>query len=203
MVGLRLSLFITMETQIKEEWRPVVGYEKTYEVSNFGEVRSKFSYYSRGGVFVKKLKLSKSNGYLRCGLRKHGVIKQYSVHRLVAQAFIPNPNNYSQVNHIDGVKHNNKVENLEWVSPKMNIHHAWATGLVPMSKTANNRKEKWKDYNIVITNTNNREKIIFDNKNQVCKFLGLSSPQIFDFFEKDIHCSIDFTVKYELSITKK
>ena len=107
-----------------EEWRDVVGYEGLYQVSNCGRVKS----------FKKdKAKIIKSNpgigGYLRVVLCKDFDKKNRFVHVLVAQAFIPNPEGKRQVNHIDGDKNNNRVSNLEWVTPAENIHHAFETGL--------------------------------------------------------------------------
>lgn len=78
-----------------------------------------------------KIKIATKNnkGYLRISLSKNGTKKTFSIHRLVALHFIPNPNNYSQVNHIDGVKINNSIENLEWVSCKDNIIKSFELGL--------------------------------------------------------------------------
>ena len=90
------------------EWKQIQGYEN-YEVSNEGQVRNRKT--------GKVLKPQKNNsGYLLVGLRKNGKQKWYSVHRLVAQAFIPNPHNKPTVNHIDENKENNNVSNLEWMT---------------------------------------------------------------------------------------
>lgn len=70
---------------------------------------------------------------------KNGERKYFAVHRLVAQAFISNPNNYEQVDHLDGNKLNNNVDNLEWVTPKENTNRAWNKGL---AKYTEERKEK-------------------------------------------------------------
>ena len=96
-----------------EEWRMVVGYEGLYEVSNFGNVRSK----------RKILKQTNYNGYQCVCLSKESNRKIHKVHRLVAIAFIPNEENKREVNHIDEDKTNNHVSNLEWVTPKENINH--------------------------------------------------------------------------------
>ena len=71
------------------------------------------------------------DGYNKVGLFKNGVRTFYRVHRLVAECYIENPNNYKQVNHINGIKTDNRVSNLEWVSQSQNMIHAYQTGLIP------------------------------------------------------------------------
>ena len=104
----------------KEVWKKIVNYPN-YEVSNLGNVRN-----SNGKVLKPILK---EKGYLQVQLYYQNKKKKFSVHRLVAQAFIPNPNNYTQVNHRNGIKKDNKVCNLEWCSPLHNNLHAIKTGL--------------------------------------------------------------------------
>ena len=99
-----------------EVWKPVVGYEGLYEISNLGRVKSLI----RG--IIRKQRLNK--GYMYIGLHKDGVEKMCKVHRLVAEAFIPNPKNKSDVNHKDQVKTNNKLENLEWATRKENTNYS-------------------------------------------------------------------------------
>ena len=110
-----------------EIWKPVKEFEGLYEVSNLGQVRS-LNYKRTKGTKILKLVIDK-DGYLRVNLYKNG--KQYNkkVHRLVTAAFIPNPEGKTEVNHIDGNKTNNRVENLEWVTHSENIQHAWESGL--------------------------------------------------------------------------
>lgn len=101
-------------------WRPVVNYEGLYEVSDCGQVRN-----------VKRcslLKNLKTNcGYYQVYLYKDGVRKGLKVHRLVAEAFIPNPLSLPQVNHKDEVKTNNNVDNLEWCTVKYNVNYGCRT----------------------------------------------------------------------------
>lgn len=107
----------------EEEWKPVPGYEGIYMVSNFGNVIS-VSLRKNSQPF-KPLKLSLCNsGYYKVTLRKNGESSNVMVHRIVAIAFIPNPKHKDQVNHKDGDKLNNMVDNLEWVTRSENQLHA-------------------------------------------------------------------------------
>ena len=122
-------------------WKPVVGFEGSYEVSNLGEIRSvaRISSYHdpRWNTTVTRayksciIKQNNVSGYKFIGLYKGGKLYQFYVHRLVAQAFIPNPENKPEVNHIDGDKSNNHVSNLEWCTRIENQHHAMINGLTP------------------------------------------------------------------------
>lgn len=80
-----------------------------------------------------KIKLSK-DGYLIVGLSKNNERKFYRVHRLVSECYIPNPNNLPQVNHINGIKTDNKVDNLEWVTPEQNMQHSYMNRLSPVGE---------------------------------------------------------------------
>ena len=111
----------------EEIWKPVVGYEGSYEVSSYGRVRSLDRY-----VKCKSYRLHKGKvligsitkyGYVRCNIKVNGVLKGYFVHRLVAEAFIPNPDNLPQINHKDEDKTNNNVDNLEWCTAKYNMSY--------------------------------------------------------------------------------
>lgn len=102
---------------MKEIFKDIKGYEGLYEISNYGNVRSLYNY--RGGHNILKPK-EKKNGYYQIGLRKYNKRKWYSIHRLVAEAFIPNPNKLLQINHINENKKDNRVENLEWCNQLYN-----------------------------------------------------------------------------------
>lgn len=96
---------------MQEIWKDILNYEGYYQISNYGNIKS-FHNYRKGSILKPRLK----KGYYQIGLRKEGKRKWYAIHRLVAQAFIPNPNNLPQVNHKDENKLNNNVNNLEWCS---------------------------------------------------------------------------------------
>ena len=116
---------------MKEIWKnvPIKGYEQHYQVSNFGRVRSlpqiikHSTYFEKYNGCIRSTKLY--GKYLQLCLSVNGKRKDVLIHRLVAIAFIPNPLNKPQINHIDGVKANNYATNLEWVTPSENIKHSF------------------------------------------------------------------------------
>lgn len=115
-----------------EIWKDIDGYEGFYQVSNLGKVRS-LDRYARNGRFFEGKTLSSCDngcGYLVVNLQVDGKNKMHTVHRLVAKAFIPNEHNLPQVNHKDGDKSNNNIDNLEWCNNSMNMKHAYKIGLV-------------------------------------------------------------------------
>lgn len=110
----------------EEIWKDVEGYEGLYQVSNLGNVKRIRFINKNVNVIRERSKAQKirKDGYLEVALYKNSNGKSIQVHRLVAKAFIPNPENKPQVNHIDGNKQNNNVENLEWVSISENALHS-------------------------------------------------------------------------------
>ena len=111
---------------MQEIWKPVKEYENLYMISNLGKVRSLDRITRNGrGDFIKKGKIltniNNNMGYEYVRLKDKNESKKFYIHRLVAQAFIPNPNNKKEVNHIDCNPLNNRVDNLEWVSHKENM----------------------------------------------------------------------------------
>lgn len=113
-----------------EIWKEITGYEGYFEVSTLGNFRSKDRIvgYKKGGTRNYPGKPLKTEtileGYQRIVLMKKGIKKRYMCHRIVAQEFIPNPNNKPYVNHIDGNPANNRVENLEWCTQEENEQHS-------------------------------------------------------------------------------
>ena len=107
---------------MSEEWRDIKGYEGLYQVSNLGRVRSLNCRGHKGCIGILTPRLD-GKGYEMVALYKEGKARNTKVHRLVAQAFIPNPNNYPQVNHKDENKTNNDVKNLEWCTNEYNHNY--------------------------------------------------------------------------------
>ena len=118
----------------KEVWFPIAGYNNIYEVSNYGDVKSlnrtiELKNGNKRKLQGRTLKPSKNQGgYFYVSLSKNGTTHTKSLQRLVAEAFIPNPNNFPQVNHLQG-KENNTPDTLEWVTASENTQHSYRTGL--------------------------------------------------------------------------
>lgn len=111
---------------MSEIWRDIEGYERLYQISNLGRVKS----LKRNTAHNRIMKPKKDKyGYLYIGLCKNGELSYKKIHRLVARAFIPNYNNLPQINHIDGNKTHNCVSNLEWCDASYNQKHAYRLGL--------------------------------------------------------------------------
>lgn len=119
----------------EEVWQNIEGYEGIYRISNFGRVLSvgRVIYFAKVSKLQSYDRIRKPTlagaGYHALCLCKNGVNKRQYVHRLVAMAFIPNPNNYKTVNHKNGIKTDNRAENLEWLSQSDNHRHAYSIGL--------------------------------------------------------------------------
>lgn len=158
-----------------EEWRPIEGYEGLYEVSNTGQVRSLDRYDERNCFREGRiLKLyTRKGGYLFVQLHLNGKGKNYLVHRLVAIAFIPNPDNLPEVNHLDEDKTNNRVENLEFCDRKYNINYGTRTDKVRNTAIKNGY---W-------LNLNDEERKIYHNEYQK-KFYKENKDKIRDYMKK-------------------
>lgn len=136
-----------------EIFKDVNGYEGIYQISNLGRLKSLSRRVScRNSTRLTKEKFLKpaikDTGYLKFGLKKLGIEKQFVLHRLIAIAFIPNPLNLTQVNHKNGIKTDNRIDNLEWCTPSENLKHAYAEGLKISVKGSNHFKSKLKESDI-------------------------------------------------------
>lgn len=147
--------------QVEEIWKPIIGYEGYYEVSNLGRVKrvALTKQVFRGGksmLFHHKERILNGglniDGYNRVELSvKPGATKRTCVfnHRLVAESFILNPDNKDQVNHINGIKTDNRFHNLEWCTGKENVRHAIKTGLRTANKGSKCGSSKLKESQVL------------------------------------------------------
>ena len=153
---------------MSEIWRDIAGYEGLYQVSNMGRVRSiDHIVKTKTGkdMFVKgmmKKPTTYKGGYQYVNLQHRKKKKMFQVHRLVAAAFIPNPDNKPEVNHIDAVKDNNCVSNLEWVTGEENNKHAIDNGLIKTTGT------------FVMMD----DDITFESINKCAKYVGVDPHEI-------------------------
>ena len=114
-----------------EIWKPIKNYEGKYEISNFGRVKSlqrwsKTKFYNREKMLTPYI--NKRNGYAYIYLTKDNKGKNVRIHRLVAEHFIDNPNNYQDINHKDCNRANNRVDNLEWCTRSYNVKYSFTNG---------------------------------------------------------------------------
>lgn len=109
-------------------FKPIIGYEELYQVANTGDIYSN-NYGKKKGRFKKLKQGTHRQGYKLIRLYRNNIWRSFMVHRVVALAFIPNPENKPTVNHKDGNKANNHVDNLEWFTQKEQAAHAYETGL--------------------------------------------------------------------------
>lgn len=151
---------------MEEIWKDINGYEDAYQISNLGNVRSKdrFVTHNCGGKAVRKgcnLKIRKDkDGYLRVSLKKHQRSQVPFIHRLIAIHFIPNPDNKKQVNHLNGIKSDNRIENLEWCTSFENRQHAYDTGLQKARRGEKNNWCKLKNEDVIYIRENYKKGII-------------------------------------------
>ena len=146
---------------MQESWRAVKGYENLYEVSNMGRIKS-LPKHSHKKEMILKSKLTK-DGYYETTLLKDAKPKYIRTHRIVAEAFIDNPLHKPEVNHIDGNKLNNRVDNLEWCTGSENQIHAYKLGLQKPSGGAilNRKKIRCIELNVIKDSMHEMQRYLF------------------------------------------
>ena len=183
---------------MKEEWKIIDGTNGRYEVSNTGKVRN-LDYRNKGKI--KEISQRKTeSGRMLVTLFIDGNRKDFLVHRLVATAFIPNPDNLPEVNHGDGNPQNNYVNNLEWCDRIYNMQHAYRTGLMENAKkaakiTVRKLVEKSKEKMIPITAINMETAAFqkFDGINQAAIKLGIDCSYIVTVLKGKMHTTKGYT----------
>ena len=161
---------------MEEIWKDIKGFEGIYQVSNLGRVKR-----VKTGRILKSDMNSK--GYLRVGLCKNSIKSNKRVHRLVAETFIPNPDNKSEVNHIDENKTNNSLDNLEWMTTKENINHGTRNERVSIP--------------IITTNIKTGESTEFYGISECARQLGLNAGNITSVLKGRLKQTKGYTFKYK------
>lgn len=170
---------------MNEIWKDIENYEGLYQVSNLGRVKSSYT--------NRILKGGKDRGgYLLVSLCKNNIKSTKTIHRLVAQAFIPNSENKSQVNHIDENQTNNMVSNLEWMTAKENTNHG----------TRNERISKTQSITIIVTNIKTGESKEFYGSSECARQLGLNQSNITQVLKGRRKQTGGYTFKYKEEINK-
>lgn len=181
---------------MKEIWKDIKGYEELYQVSNFGRIKRISYLHGKSKKYIKKEKIKKAvitiQGYLQVGLSNNG-LKHIKVHRLVAETFIPNPNNLPQINHKDGNKQNNNVDNLEWCTCSENIIHAFKNNLKKGKRDEENILSK----KVIQYNLNGEKIKEWDSTMQIQRELGINNVSISQCCLNKIKKSHNFIWKYK------
>lgn len=147
-----------------EIWKDIKNYEGLYQISNLGNVKSLVKWDVNKNDFIKSDNILTPNdngkGYLIIGLRKNRVRKMFYIHRLVAIHFLENPDCKNFINHKDFNKHNNNIDNLEWVTQKENVNYSVDNMKHKKSVTHSNTNEKYISYRA----SNGRYRVVIDKK---------------------------------------
>lgn len=171
----------TNRVQVNEEWREIPGFNGRYLVSNIGRVRNSkhFCKSEEPGIMTPFMTGRANGGYLRIALlMPTGEQRKFQVHQLVATAFIPNPDKKPHINHINCVRCDNRVENLEWCTPKENAEHKVKMGRCNPSKGESHAHAKLNDRQVIEIKRQLKEGKI--SMYRIAKNFGVHKVTIFD-----------------------
>lgn len=134
-----------------EFWKDIPEYEGLYQASNLGRIKRLAKENSKG--FKEKIHnpVLQKTGYLLCALSKNKISKKYLAHRIIAKTFIENKFNKEQINHKNGIKNDNRIENLEWFTRSENTKHAWQNGLIKLTDKMLISLDKGRRHNAKLT----------------------------------------------------
>lgn len=156
----------------KELWKDIDGYNGLYKISNLGRILS-----IRNNIILSQW--PDKDGYLRCSLTFHQKRRQISVHRLVAETFIPNTKNKPQVNHKNGIRYDNRVENLEWCSVLENQRHKFnVLGYFPSKENISKMLKGAKKYSLLPEVKQRRSTIMRERFSK--KIIDITTGKIYD-----------------------
>lgn len=176
---------------MEEIWKDIANFPN-YQISNYGNVKIKTT------NKIKKIRVNK-NGYCDLKLHSEGKYKMFLLHRLVAQTFLPNPLGYNEINHKDGNKLNNNVDNLEWCSRSENVKHAYKKGLFLNQKEHLNKLHKLASKKVKQKTLDDVEIKIWDSIAQIERTLGYSHCVIGNCCLKKPHYLTAYGYKWEFA----
>lgn len=162
-----------------EFWEDILGYEGLYKISNKSRVKSLERFYGENNKIHKKDKIKSQHisfGYPHVTLSKGGIKKSYFIHRLIAIQFIPNPLNLPEVNHINGIRDDSRVENLEWVTCSENIKHAFRIGNKKIKRGVDSVLSK----PILALKIDTQDCVIYASQREASRELNIKQVNIFN-----------------------
>lgn len=190
---------------MQEVWKDIDGYDGNYQISDLGRVRSvkhRINNYVRGGskdddYMILSPCINHKTGYVQIVLRKNYKQKLFLIHRLVAQHFIPNPENKKTVNHINGIKTDNRSNNLEWATHKENIKHSFNNNLQPKYWIGKFGKDHSTSKKILQYNINGHLIKEWDCISDAARTLGINSSCITHCAKGHSNTAAGFVWKYK------